>query len=210
MKWMSDDSKLIASRLRWPHSLLPDIPSELKRVYRGIVPLTSTILRDINRGTLVLEIDSQTGMPRMKLLECAINTKYKNGDWVWLVTRDHNLRKFRIAGIRQQISKELSGQSGVVIQDSVVNTYRLVNEKGCSVRDYWSAFEYELYPTEQSARRQIADELEDEIARREKEIADLSKKYSKNSNRLKKLVKEAQDAAKETSAKQETDEALPQ
>ena len=87
---------------------------------------------------------------------------------------------------------------------------KIENEKGCSVRDYWSAFEYELYPTEQSARRQIADELGDEISKREQEIIDLKKKENKNFNRLKKLVKEAQDAAKETSAKQETDEALPQ
>lgn len=210
MKWMGDDSKEIANRLHWPHSLLPDIPSEIKRVYHGCVPLTSTILRDINRGTLILEINPQTGMPRMKIVECSINTKYKNGDWVWLVTNDHNLRKFRVSGINQQISKELSGQSGVVVQDRITNVYHLVNERGCSVRGYWSAFEYELYPTEQSARRQIADELKDEIDRRDQEILDLQRKRNKNFNRLKKLVKEAQDAAKETSAKQETDEALPQ
>ena len=127
-RWTSDESREIARRLKWPHSLLPDIPKEIERVY-GFNPPYGAILRDINTGSLVLDIDEKTGMPVMRRVWMTEQPKYALDQTVWYVSDDHVVRKFRIWNIRQSITRH-SFKPPVFMKDrEIINSYQLETDR---------------------------------------------------------------------------------
>lgn len=189
MKWTGEECREIAKRLKWPTSLLPDIPHELERVY-GCNPPIGAILTDINREMLVRDTDEKTGMPKMRLIRMAEELKYALGQTVWHVSDDHVVRKFRILDIRQFITKYVYKPPVFKKDREVINSYRLETDR-CTVYDRGChVWEDSLYKDELHARIQADDELKVKIAELEDKLQVLRKRRDQNTRRIRKLEKE--------------------
>ena len=189
MRWASEKCREIARRLKWPHSLLPDIPSEIERVY-GYTPPIGAILTDINRGMLLLETDEKTGMPKMRLTRMSEELKYALGQTVWHVSDDHVVRKFTILDIRQFITKYVYKPPVFKKDREIINSYRLETDRHTVYDRGTHVWEDSLYKDELHARIQADDELKAVIAELEEKLEVLRKRRDQNARRLKKLEKE--------------------
>ena len=189
MKWTGEECREIAKRLKWPTSLLPDIPHELERVY-GCNPPIGAVLTDINREVLVRDVDEKTGMPKMRLIRMSEELKYALGQTVWHVSDDHVVRKFRILDIRQFITKYVYKPPMFKKDREVINSYRLETDR-CTIYDRGShVWEDSLYKDELHARIQADDELKVKIAELEDKLQVLRKRRDQNTRRIRKLEKE--------------------
>ena len=189
IKWTSEECREIAKRLKWPHSLLPDIPSEIERVY-GYTPPIGAILTDINRETLLLDTDEKTGMPKMRRTSMSEDLKYALGQTVWHVSDDHVVRKFRIMDSRQFITKYVYKPPVFKKTHDIINSYRLETDRFTVYDRGTHVWEDSLYKDELHARIQADDELKGVIAELEEKLEVLRKRRDKNARRLKKLEKE--------------------
>lgn len=189
MRWPSEQCREIAKRLKWPHSLLPDIPNEIERVY-GYTPPIGAILTDINRGMLLLETDEKTGMPKMRLTRMSEELKYALGQTVWHVSDDHVVRKFTILDIRQFITKYVYKPPVFRKDHEIINSYRLETDRHTVYDHGTHVWEDSLYKDELHACIQADDELKAVIAELEEKLEVLRKRRDKNVRRLKKLEKE--------------------
>lgn len=189
IKWTSEECREIAKRLKWPHSLLPDIPNEIERVY-GFTPPIGAILTDINRETLLLDTDEKTGMPKMKRTGMSEDLKYALGQTVWHVSDDHVVRKFRIMDSRQLITKYVYKPPVFKKTHDIINSYRLETDRFTVYDRGNHVWEDSLYKDELHARIQADDELKVVIAELEEKLEVLRKRRDKNARRLKKLEKE--------------------
>lgn len=189
MKWTGEECREIAKRLKWPTSLLPDIPHELERVY-GCNPPIGAVLTDINREVLVRDVDEKTGMPKMRLIRMSEELKYALGQTVWHVSDDHVVRKFRILDIRQFITKYVYKPPVFKKDREVINSYRLETDR-CTIYDRGThVWEDSLYKDELHARIQADDELKVKIAELEDKLQVLRKRRDQNARRIRKLEKE--------------------
>lgn len=189
MRWTSEECREIARRLKWPTSLLPDIPHELERVY-GFNPPYGRVLTDINREVLVRDIDKKTGMPVMCIRRMAEEPRYALGQTVWLVSDDHVVKKFTVLNIRKQITQYAYKPPVFMKTREVINAYRLETDRH-TVYDRGShVWEDSLYKDELHARIQADDELKVKIAELEDKLQMLRKRRDQNARRIKKLEKE--------------------
>lgn len=189
MRWTSEECRKIAKRLKWPHSLLPDIPAEIERLY-GFTPPIGAILRDINGGRLVCATDEKTGMPVMRRVQMTEEPKFALGQTVWYVSDEHVVRKFRVLDIRQFITKYVYKPPVFRKDHEIINSYRLETER-FSVYDRGNhIWEDSLYKDELHARVQADDELKVKISELESKLEVLRKRRYQNARRLKKLEKE--------------------
>lgn len=186
-KWTSDEAKEIASRLNWPHSLLPDIPNELIKAFDGGEPAFGRIIQAINSYELVKELDPNTKLPRLRLLKDDERPKYHIGQWVWIITDNYVVKKCKITTIRVHVSRTIHPPAYCETPSTTVE-YTLVNEHGYSVKkpSYYH-YQWSLYGDEYGARMQARHDLNEEIKRRTKELEDIQKRYSSNDRRIKKL-----------------------
>ena len=189
IKWTSEECREIAKRLKWPHSLLPDIPNEIERVY-GFTPPIGAILTDINRETLLLDTDEKTGMPKMKRTGMSEDLKDALGQTVWHVSDDHVVRKFRIMDSRQLITKYVYKPPVFKKTHDIIKSYRLETDRFTVYDRGNHVWEDSLYKDELHARIQADDELKVVIAELEEKLEVLRKRRDKNARRLKKLEKE--------------------
>lgn len=185
-RWTSEESREIAKRLKWPHSLLPDIPKEIERVY-GFNPLYSAILKDINCGSLVRDTN-EAGMPVMRLVRMAEQPKYALDQTVWHVSSDHVVHKLKVLDIRQFFTRYAYKPPVFMKDREIINSYRLETDR-CTVYERGNhVWEDSLYEDELHARVQADDELNVEIADLEAKLQVLRKRRDQNARRLKKLV----------------------
>lgn len=189
MRWTSENCREIARRLKWPHSLLPDIPSEIERVY-GFTPPIGAILTDINHGMLLLETDEKTGMPKMKRTHMSEELKYELGQTVWHISDDHVVHKLTILDIRQFITKYVYKPPVFKKDHEIINSYRLETDRHTVYDRGYHIWEDSLYKDELHARIQADDELKEVIAELEGKLEVLRKRREQNARRLKKLEKE--------------------
>lgn len=188
-RWNRKDSQEIAKRLKWPQSLMPDIPAEIEKVY-GFSPPIGAILRDINGGQLVRDTDEKTGMPVMRRVHMTEEPKFALGQTVWYISDEHVVRKFRVLDIRQFITKYAYKPPVFMKDREVINSYRLETER-LGVYDRGNhIWEDSLYKDELHARIQADDELKAVIAELEEKLEVLRKRREQNTRRLKKLEKE--------------------
>jgi len=193
-KWTSDEAKEIASRLNWPHSLLPDIPNELIKAFDGGEPAFGRILQAINSHELVKELDPNTKLPRLRLLKDDERPKYRIGQWVWIITDKYVVKKCKITTIRVHVSRTIHPPAYCETPSTTVE-YTLVNEHGYSVKDpSYYHYQWSLYGDEYGARMQARHYLNEEIERRTKELEDIQKRCASNNRRIKKLEKERGEA----------------
>ena len=190
-RWTSDESREIAKRLRWPTSLLPDIPQEIERVY-GFNPPYSAILKDINCGSLVRDTN-EAGMPVMRRVRMEEQPRYALEQTVWYVADDHVVHKLKVRDIRQFSTKYVCKPPAVMKDREIINSYRLETDR-CTAYDRGHyVWEDSLYEDELHARVQADDELNVEIVDLEAKLQTLRKRRDQNARRLKKLEKQAAD-----------------
>ena len=188
MRWTSEQCREIARRLKWPHSLLPDIPNEIERVY-GYTPSIGAILTDINRETLLLDTDEK-GMPKMRRTSMSEEPKYALGQTIWHVSDDHVVRKFTILDIRQFITKYVYKPPVFKKNHEIINSYRLETDRHTVYDRGTHIWEDSLYKDELHARIQADDELKAVIAELEEKLEVLRKRRDQNARRIRKLEKE--------------------
>ena len=188
-KWTSDEAKEIASRLNWPHSLLPDIPNELIKAFEGGEPAFGRIIQAINSHELIKEFDPNTKMPRPRLLKEDERPKYHIGQWVWLITNKNVVKKCKITTIRVHVSRTIHPPDCCEAPSTTVE-YTLVNDHGYSVKDpSYYHYQWSLYGDEHSALLQAKYYLNEKIQIKTKELEDLQKRCASNDRRIKKLEK---------------------
>ena len=204
-KWTSDEAKEIASRLNWPHSLLPDIPNELIKAFEGGEPAFGRIIQAINSHELIKEFDPNTKMPRLRLLKEDERPKYHIGQWVWIITNNNVVKKCKITGIRVHVSRTIHPPAYCEAPSTTVE-YTLVNDHGYSVKDpSYYHYQWSLYGDEHSALLQAKYYLNEKIQIKTKELEDLQKRCASNDRRIKKL--EIGNASKERQSHGESTDA---
>lgn len=187
--WNSKDLQEIAKRLKWPQSLIPNIPAEIKKVY-GFNPPIGAILRDINGGQLVRDTDEKTGILVMRRVQMTEEPKFALGQTVWYISDEHVVRKFRVLDIRQFITKYVYKPPVFRRDHEIINSYRLETER-FGVYDRGNhIWEDSLYKDELHARIQADDDLRAAISELESKLEVLRKRHAANVRRLKKLEKE--------------------